>query len=136
MPFVLDASIAACWLFEDEDHPHATEALDRVRNDEARVPRLWWFEVRNMLLVNGRRARVTETDTTAFLNALSRLAIFVDRTPGDDVLGLARRHRLTIYDAAYLELARREDLPLATLDRDLAGAARVEGVALIGEHPG
>lgn len=136
MPFVLDASIAACWLFEDEDHPHASDALARVRKDEARVPSLWWFEVRNMLLVNERRARVSETDTAAFLGALSRLAISIDRTPGEEVLGLARRHRLTVYDAAYLELARREGLPLATLDRDLAGAARVEGVALIGEHPG
>lgn len=133
MPFVLDASVAACWLFEDEDHPHATEALARIRTDEARVPNLWWFEVRNTLLVNERRGRLTEADTAAFLGALSRLAISVDRTPGEDVLALARRHRLTVYDAAYLELARRADLPLATIDRELAGAARAEGVALIGE---
>jgi predicted nucleic acid-binding protein len=127
---VLDASIATCWLFEDEDHPHATEALARVRNDEARVPSLWWFEIRNTLLVNERRGRLTEADTAAFFGALSRLAINVDRTPGDDVLALARRHRLTIYDAAYLELAQREGFPLATLDSQLASAARVEKVAV------
>jgi predicted nucleic acid-binding protein len=136
MPFVLDASVAACWLFEDEDHPDASEAFARVRTDNARVPSLWWFEVRNTLLVNERRGRLTESDTIAFLTALSRLAITVDRTPGEDVLVLARRHRLTVYDAAYLELARREALPLATLDHKLADAARAERVALIGQDPG
>lgn len=135
MPFVLDASVAACWLFDDEDHPHARLALARIRGDEARVPSLWWFEVRNTLLVSERRGRLTEADTTAFLAVLSRLAISVDRTPGDDVLALARRRNLTVYDAAYLELARRADLPLATLDRRLAVAARAERVALIGEAP-
>ena len=135
MPFVLDASVAACWLFDDEDHPHARHALARIRGDEAWVPSLWWFEVRNTLLVSERRGRLTEADTTAFLAALSRLAISVDRTPGDDVLALARRRNLTVYDAAYLELARRADLPLATLDRRLALAARDEQVALIGEDP-
>jgi predicted nucleic acid-binding protein len=135
MPFVLDASVAACWLFDDEDHPHARHALARIRGDEAWVPSLWWFEVRNTLLVSERRGRLTEADTTAFLAALSRLAISVDRTPGDDVLALARRRNLTVYDAAYLELARRADLPLATLDRRLALAARAEQVALIGEDP-
>ena len=91
--------------------------------------------MRNTLLVSERRGRLTEADTTAFLAALSRLAISVDRTPGDDVLALARRRNLTVYDAAYLELARRADLPLATLDRRLALAARAEQVALIGEDP-
>lgn len=132
MPFVLDASVAVCWLFADEDHPNATEALERIRTDEALVPSIWWFEVRNTLLVNERRGRLTETDTTAFLRALSRLAITVDRTPSDEVLVLARRHRLSVYDAAYLELARRENVPLATLDQKLADAARAEGVAVIG----
>ncbi|MBK8211555.1 MAG: type II toxin-antitoxin system VapC family toxin [Rhodospirillales bacterium] len=89
MPFVLDAAVAACWLFDDEDHPHARHALARIRGDEARVPSLWWFEVRNTLLVSERRGRLTGADTTAFLAALSRLPIGVDRTPGDDVLVLA-----------------------------------------------
>ena len=60
MPFVLDASIAACWAFDDEDHPVAALALERVRTDEARVPSLWWFEVRNTLIVSERRGRLTE----------------------------------------------------------------------------
>lgn len=134
MPFVLDASVAACWTFEDEDHPVAALALERVRADEARVPSLWWFEVRNTLIVNERRGRLTESDTTAFLRALARLNIAVDRSPDEaDVLVPARRRRLTVYDAAYLELARREGVPLATLDTALAAAARAERAPLLGE---
>jgi len=60
MPFVLDASIAACWAFDDEDHPVAAVTLDRIRTDEASVPSLWWFEVRNTLIVNERRGRLTQ----------------------------------------------------------------------------
>ena len=73
MLFVLDASVAACWVFEDEDHSYAAQALARIRTDEAHVPSLWWFEVRNTLLVNERRGRLTEIDTAAFLRGLSRL---------------------------------------------------------------
>jgi predicted nucleic acid-binding protein len=133
MPFVLDASIAACWAFDDEDHPVAALALERVRTDEARVPSLWWFEVRNTLIVNERRGRLTESDTRAFLRGLVRLRVTLDRSPKEgDVLALARHRGLTIYDAAYLELARREGAPLATLDAALATAARAELVPLLG----
>ena len=59
MPFVLDASVAACWVFDDEDHPIAALALERIRNDEARAPSLWWFELRNALIVDERRKRLT-----------------------------------------------------------------------------
>jgi predicted nucleic acid-binding protein len=133
MPFVLDASIAACWAFEDEDHPVAALALERIRTDEARVPSLWWFEVRNTLIVNERRGRLTEADVAAFLRGLSRLGVTVDRAPDEAaVLALARRHRLTVYDASYLELTQREGIPLATLDTELANAARAEKLPLIG----
>jgi predicted nucleic acid-binding protein len=132
MPFVLGASIAACWAFEDEDHPVAALALERMRSDQALVPSLWWFEVRNTLIVNERRGRLAEADTAAFLRALSRLGVVVDRSPEDAaVLTLSRKHRLTVYDASYLELAVRETLPLATLDADLARAASVERVSLL-----
>jgi len=129
MPFVLDASVASCWAFNDEEHPIAAHALERLRTDEARVPSLWWFEVRNTVIVNERRGRITQADTALFLRALSRLGIITDRTPEESaVLNLARTHRLTVYDASYLELARRESLPLATLDTDLARAARAENI--------
>ncbi len=133
MVFVLDASVAACWAFDDEDHPVATQALERLRTDPALAPSLWWFELRNTLVVNERRGRLTTADTTAFLRAVGRLPVTLDPAPGDAaVLALARTHRLTVYDAAYLELAQRESLPLATLDAALARAAQAEGVALIG----
>ena len=132
MAFVLDASITACWAFQDEDHPDAGLAFHRMRAEEAVVPCLWWFEVRNILVVNERRGRIGESDTAAFLLNLSRLRVRLDRLPeGDAVLRLARTHRLPVYDAAYLELAQREGLPLATLDADLRRAAAGEGVAIL-----
>jgi predicted nucleic acid-binding protein len=132
MPFVLDASVAIAWAFADEDHPNAGLALKRIRTDEAHVPRLWWYEVRNALITNERRKRLTETDTVVFLRALSRLAVSVDHRPDEaQALALARRYGLTVYDAVYLDLARREDIPLATLDARLAKAARAEKVRLI-----
>jgi len=132
MPFVLDASIAACWAFDDEDHPVAALALERIRADEAMAPSLWWFEVRNTLIVNERRGRLSEADTATFLRELSRFGVVIDRTPQETaILTFARQHRLTVYDASYLELAQREAIPLATLDNDLRKAAAALGIALI-----
>ena len=132
MAFVLDASVTACWAFQDEDHPDASLAFDRMRSDEGVVPCLWWFEVRNILVANERRLRITKSDSGAFLLNLSRLRIRVDRVPEDgSVLRLARTHRLSVYDAAYLELAKRESLPLATLNADLRKAAALEAVVLL-----
>ncbi|MDE2515604.1 MAG: type II toxin-antitoxin system VapC family toxin [Rhodospirillales bacterium] len=132
MPFVLDASIAACWAFDDEDHPVAAHALERIGVDEAMAPSLWWFELRNTLIVNERRGRLSEADTALFLQELSRFGVMLDRAPQEaSVLALARRHRLTVYDASYLELAKREAVPLATLDRALREAAIALGVGLI-----
>ncbi len=133
MPFVLDASIAACWAFPDEQDPRADEALERVRTEDAIVPSLWWFEVRNILVVNERRKRITESGTSSFLRELARLRFRVDREPDEDaVLRLARTHRLSVYDASYLELTLRAATPLATLDAELADAAVAEGAQLIG----
>jgi predicted nucleic acid-binding protein len=132
MPFVLDASITACWAFDDEDHPVAATALERIRGDDAHVPAVWWFEIRNTLVVNERRGRLTAVDTAMFLRGLARLGIAIDRQPNEsDVLMLARQHRLTVYDASYLELARRQRVPLATLDTALIAAARAEAVSLV-----
>ena len=67
MAFVLDASITACWAFADEDHPEASAAFDRIRREDALVPSLWWFEVRNILVVNERRRRIAQAEVTSFL---------------------------------------------------------------------
>jgi predicted nucleic acid-binding protein len=89
--------------------------------------------VRNTLIIHERRGRLAEADTAAFLRGLSRLGVTVDRFPEEaGVMTLARKHRLTVYDASYLELAQRETLPLAKLDADLIRAARAENLSLIG----
>jgi predicted nucleic acid-binding protein len=133
MPFVLDSSVTATWCFPDEEHETAEAAFDRLDGDEAVVPTLWRFEIRNILVVNERRGRIDAAETASFLADLERLSIRVDRDPNSEtVLALARKHKLTGYDAAYLELARRLDLPLATLDQALIEAARADGVPLIG----
>jgi predicted nucleic acid-binding protein len=132
MTFVLDASVTLCWAFADEEHPIASTALDRLEKGEARVPGVWWFEVRNSLVMNERRGRLSMAGTASFLRNLAYLAIHVDRAPEEAaLLTLARQHRLSVYDAAYLELAQREGLMLATLDTALRRAATAVGVPLL-----
>jgi predicted nucleic acid-binding protein len=133
--FVLDASVIASWCFPDESHPDAEAALRRIVVDTAVVPTLLWFELRNVLLTAERRSRLTDAQTASFLKQLSKLPVEVDRDPdGSVVLALAREHRLTVYDAAYLELAQRRSVPLATLDSAIVNAAHREHIALIGEE--
>jgi predicted nucleic acid-binding protein len=133
MPFVLDASIVIDWAL-DEGHPTAGAARERLQTDTAQSPTILWFEVRNGLIIAERRGRATEDYSSAFLRKLDQFPVTIDTTPNEvEVMALARRHRLTVYDAAYLELALREGVPLATLDGPLANAARAEGVPVLGE---
>jgi predicted nucleic acid-binding protein len=133
MALVLDSSIVGCWCFPDEANAIADLAFEQLGAGAAIAPVLWWFEVRNVLVVNERRGRIDPLGSAAFLADLARLRIDLDRqADGETLLALARTHRLTVYDAAYLELALRVDAPLATLDRKLAAAARTAGVPLIG----
>jgi predicted nucleic acid-binding protein len=131
VPVVADASaVLAPALKETVDFDHARAA--EGAKDGWIVPALWWFGVRNVLISSERRGRMTENETAAYLSELSQFPITIDRAPDETVLmALARRHRLTVYDAAYLELALREGLPLATLDAALAQAARREGVTVL-----
>jgi predicted nucleic acid-binding protein len=133
MPFVLDASIVHAWAFA-EGNPTADRARERLKADIALAPRLWWFEVRNGLVMAERRGRLTERQSTAFLRELEQLPISADFDPREaEVMAFARRHRLTVYDAAYLELALREGVPLATLDSALVNASRAEKVPVLGD---
>ena len=134
MPFVLDASIVGCWCFHDEHDARADAAWDllELRGESALVPIHWWFEVRNVLLYGERRGRITEDYSAQFLQGLEKFAIRQASLPDQlSVFALARRHRLTFYDAVYLELAQREGLALATLDDEIAKAARAEALTLI-----
>jgi predicted nucleic acid-binding protein len=137
MPFVLDASTTAAWCFPDVSSKTADQAFDRLAEDEAIAPGLWWVEIRNILIVAERRGRIDTADTARFLSDLSRLPIAIDHNAVEaTVLDLARGHNLTVYDAMYLELASRHALPLATLDRKLVGACRSSGVPVIGDASG
>jgi predicted nucleic acid-binding protein len=126
MPLVLDASVTLSWAFPDEHHPLAdrVEQFLRTAEESAVVPVLWWYEVRNALLVSERRGRTTPDRTSLFLEGLNHLNIQISTSPeSPSLIDLARSHRLSIYDASYLALAARERLPLATLDGALSAAA-------------
>ena len=134
--FVLDASVAGAWLLEDEDDPDADAAMSQLATEFALVPQLWHLEVRNVLIVAERRGRVGAAGLENGLRRVGELPILTDTEPNlGTALALARRRRLTIYDALYLELALRADAPLATVDRALADAAVAEGRSLIGPLP-
>ncbi len=131
MPFVVDASVMAGWHFPDERSAEADAIMVKLLNEEIVVPAVWWFEMRNVLIIGERRGRASIQDTIGFLNDLREMSISIALLPDEDAaMDLARRHGLTINDAAYLELAKRETYILATFDRDLIEAARAEGVTL------
>ncbi len=134
--FVLDGSIALAWLFHHEQDPYADAIVAKLPAVEMLVPRLWHLEVANVLLVGERRGRCTAADVTTWLGYLSALPVVVDAETEArawaDTVALARRNDLTEYDAAYLELALRTRLPLATLDRKLKSSAVAVGISLHG----
>lgn len=139
MPFVVDASVALAWHFEDEASEYADRILERLRDDRAAVPPVWALEVANALVVAERRGRLSPARVARAVELFSELPISVydlSVSPAlDAVRALARAHGLSAYDAAYLELAIREGLPLATQDRALRAAAETVGVPLVqGPH--
>ncbi|HXP05771.1 MAG TPA: type II toxin-antitoxin system VapC family toxin [Stellaceae bacterium] len=135
MSLVLDASTTLGWYFEDERNAAGDDILDRVTESGAVVPILWRYEVANGLQMAVRRKRIDQPYRDASLAELRLLPITIDRA-GDDaiwsaMLGLSDRFGLTIYDAAYLEVAHRRGLPLATGDLALQRAAQMLAVDLI-----
>ena len=134
MSLVIDASVALAWVFGDERHDAAWQVVERLREGPAWVPAHFHLEVGNGLLSGLRRGRLTANQARTAVVALGALPIEVDLDTPSRALSeswpLAARHGLTTYDAAYLELATRRGLPLATLDERLASAARAEGAGL------
>lgn len=135
MSFVLDTSVTMCWLLKDATPGgirYASQVLEASKNAKAFVPGIWCLEVANVVAKVEARNLLTEARTQAFLATLQRMDIAVDPATAQhafsETLGLARRYKLSAYDAAYLELALREGLPLATLDDALEKAARKAGV--------
>lgn len=131
--FVLDASVAVAWLLDDEKEARADAALGQLETAVGLVPRFWHLEVRNALLGAERRRRIRVHEVDERLRTLAELPVRTDTEPRiGTAFALARMHRLSMYDALYLELAERSDAPLATLDTALARAAGAAGLAVAG----
>ncbi|HEX4075779.1 MAG TPA: type II toxin-antitoxin system VapC family toxin [Candidatus Acidoferrales bacterium] len=134
--FVLDCSIAMAWLFGDQAPTKTAALLRRLGTETALVPAWWFIEVTNVLALAERKGRVASTQSDAFIADLGKLGIERDDEAPDraftNLLTLCRAHRLTCYDAMYLELALRRDLPLTTLDEDLRKAAKLLDLRLLG----
>ena len=137
--YVLDNAVTMAWCFTDEATPYTENLLDRLSNlvDTAVVPALWLYEVTNVSMLAVRKGRITKAKATKFLDDIANLPIEVEppqfhRAEVFAALSsLMEQHRLTAYDAVYLELVIRRQLPLATLDRDLMHACKAAGEALL-----
>ncbi len=125
---VIDTSVVMSWCFQDEANLYADNVLDSMESQKALVPSIWPLEVGNVLLVAERRKRLSETDSARFLSLISQLPIVVEPESPErmlaEILSLARKHGLSSYDASYLDLAIREGLPIATMDKALIRAAQ------------
>jgi predicted nucleic acid-binding protein len=136
MSLVLDSSATLAWIYGEETTDAIRAVFEQVAESGAIVPALWRLEVANSLTVAVRRSRIDAEFRRAALVDLALLDISVDQHTDsrawNETLHLADQFRLTLYDAAYLELAGRRDLPLATLDRDLRAAAIAIGTRTLG----
>jgi predicted nucleic acid-binding protein len=128
--------MAAAWLFVEERNERNRGLLESLKSTtRALVPALWGFEIANLVWTAQRRGRVTEGQAAEYVRLLNVLPIEVEFEPlarvFDSVMSLATRYNITVYDASYLELAIRDNLPLATLDTELANAAQQAGIAVV-----
>lgn len=134
---VVDASTALAWGFPDEGSDYADAVLVALEGKTILVPSIWSLEIANAILVGERKARLRQPEISRFTALLQGLSVVEDVQPIADhvgnVLPLARQYSLSGYDAAYLELSLRHDVPLATLDERLGNAARRAGVAIFAE---
>ena len=133
--FVVDNSVVMSWCFNDEANKYGDAVLDRLAESTAIVPPIWPLEVVNVLLVAERRNRLKQVDSVRFITLLSQLPIVVEHEGPErkmkDLLSLGRANNLSSYDAAYLDLAMRNDCPIATLDKKLIEAAENVEVTIL-----
>lgn len=133
---IIDCSMTMTWCFPDEATEESARIQDRLEQEVALVPAHWFLEVANVLAMAERRRRISASRSDEFVQLLRFLEIEVDDDVSgrafDHLLPLCRAHKLTSYDAAYLDLAVRRRLPLASLDEDLRAAAEELGVSLLG----
>jgi predicted nucleic acid-binding protein len=131
MAFVLDCSITAVWALAEES-ALADLAAERLKQEIAIVPPVWWYEIRNLLVVNERRRRLTADDSATFLEFLSAYPIQVEPiAEEDEIFRFARQFGLSFYNATYLAMAHRHHIPIATLDKALEVAAHAAGIVLL-----
>jgi predicted nucleic acid-binding protein len=132
VPFVLDNSVVCGWFLENQATPYADAIIERLRDERAAVPALWELEFTNVLRTACLRQRMTAEAAQRVIARIVSLPIDVDRqaVPASEILGLALRFGLSSYDAAYLELALRLQLPIATGDGPLRAAALASGVGI------
>ena len=133
--FVVDNSVVMSWCFNDEANKYGDAVLDRLAESTAIVPPIWPLEVVNVLLVAERRNRLKQVDSVRFITLLSQLPIVVEHEGPErkmkDLLSLGRANNLSSYDAAYLDLAMRNDCPIATLDKKLIEAAKKVDITIL-----
>ena len=135
--FVIDSSVAMAWCFQDEATPATNRLLDRMGDEAAAVPGWWYLEVTNVLALAERKKRISSAQVDEFIALIESFDLEIDdqapKRAFAHLLPLCRGHRLTSYDAAYLELALRRRLPLASLDDGLRAAAKALGVKVLGK---
>lgn len=133
MRFVLDNSVVVGWFLEDQATPYADAVSVLLEQDQAVVPALWELEFANVLRTACRKQRLTADEAHQIIEQICALPILIDReTPGPaELLALALRYNLSSYDAAYLELALRLQIPIATKDEPLQAAAQAAGVGVV-----
>jgi predicted nucleic acid-binding protein len=123
-PLVVDCSIVLAWAFADEMSGEADRAMTLAAERGLVVPAIWWYEIRNALFMGERRGRIESESSRSVLAALGELNPICDFEHHEGmILDVARSYGLSVYDAAYVEVARRLALPLATLDKSLRRAA-------------
>jgi predicted nucleic acid-binding protein len=133
-PLVIDASVTMAWCFPDESTPKTEALRDRVSLTGAVVPPHWRIEIENTIRVGQRRGKATTQEIQAFVELIQAAPVEIDVRPlatFGNLLPLAQRYSLSVYDAAYVELASRRGLPLATLDANMQRAAQEMGIDLI-----
>ncbi len=133
--YVLDCSVVIAWIFRDEATAQTETLREQLVDSVAIVPAIWHLEVTNTLVMSARRGRLQLTEIPSLIGLLESLPIEVDPQTSLQAFGqtfqLAQNHQLSAYDAAYLELALRQSLPLATLDNRLQEVAKRCGVELL-----
>jgi len=134
MPFVLDNSVVTGWYLEDQANAYTESIARLLENDKALVPALWQLELANVLKTACTRGKLSTDAARQILDTLALLPIDIDAGPAPgqrQLFELAMRHQLSSYDAAYLELALRLGMPLATQDQQLKAAAVAAGVSVL-----